>query len=243
MLNCIRGQKLTSSSKPFVFIPTDKEEYGDMVGYVYKGPYKKLDKRNLILTWRIDIIKSIGTQNILLPRKIIQQNDDWFEFKFIGNIDNIYYREEHDNVSNTDVKILDREQSGFKQLSKVTNEEIYDKIFNEKLILGILDLIILGTGDMGLGNILVGYENITWIIDYEDTRPNEENDMPLEYNIFKRTSKANVEILKKGINNNKEMIRLHLENRKLENWDQWDVYWKYINRNPINVIDYILKKI
>ncbi len=244
MFDCIRGQKLTSPSKPFVFIPTNVDKYGTMVKYVYKGPYKKQDRRGLILTWRTEILKAIDSKGPLLPRKINQKNDDWFEYKFIGNIDDVYYTEQHDNISNTDVKIIDREKSGIEQLTRMPDKQVYDIIFNSKLIFGMIDLTILGVGDMGMWNILLGYDKTAWLVDYEDTRPSEENELPLEFNILTRTSKANAVVLKRGINNNKNAIIDHLNKRKEVDWSQWDDYFQYIgNRNPNRTIDYLLEKL
>lgn len=244
MHDCIRGQKLTSSSKPFVFIPTDVEKYGNMVGFVYKGPYDKGSRRNFIMSWRTVILKEIGTKWVLLPRKIKQSKNDWFEYEFIGDPDNIYFKEEHDNVSNTDVKVMDREKSGVKQFSKLANKTVYEILFGpQKMILSLIDLVILGAGDMGFWNMLLSYDNVPWVVDIEDSRPDEQNDLPIEESILTRTSKANIQLFKKGIESTKNEIISHLRDRRQIDWDQWKTYWDYLTRKPINTIDDLISKI
>jgi hypothetical protein len=244
LFDCIRGQKLTSSSKPFVFIPTDTEKYGKMVGFVYKGPYDKGNRRNFIMSWRTDILKAIGTKWVLLPRKIKQAKNDWFEYEYIGDPDNVYFKEEHDNVSNTDVKILDREKSGVKQFSKLSDKIVYDILFgSKKMILSLVDLVILGTGDMGFWNMLLSYNNVPWVVDIEDSRPNEKNDLPIEESIFTRTSKANIQMFKKGITEAKSEIISHLRDRRQIDWSEWDTYWDYLKRKPVDTIDELLSKL
>lgn len=236
MNECIRGQKLTSYTKPFVYIPTS-EHYGNMVGNVYKGPYLKTDKRNILLTMRIDMLR--GTKYVLLPEKISQEKDDWYMFKYLGSIKDIKYTEQHDNVSNTDIKVIDREKSKINQVSKLSEEEMLE-VYN-KIIYSLLDLFIMGVGDVGPWNMLMS-DNEPYIIDIEDTRSNEILDIPLCKQIMTKTSKKNAELLQKVIDGNKEEIikyvAKHVESKRFTN-----EYFKYINRNPNDVIDYILKHV
>jgi hypothetical protein len=240
---CVRGQKLTSSSKPFVFIVTDNKYGEDKVGYVFKGPYDKNNRRNKTITWRIDILKSIGTKYVLLPDKIKQGENDWFRYKYIGSINKVCYKEEHDNVSNTDVKILDRTNSGIIQFSKLKETQLFDAMFKEKMILTLVDLAIIGVGDVGFWNMIMNEESEKWVIDIEDTRG--EINGSIEECFLSKTSKTNKELFKKGMKYEgiKDEIIEHLNKRKLENWNKWEKYFSFIKKDPNKIIDYMMTKI
>lgn len=242
MFECIRGQKLTSYTKPFVYIPTG-EKYVNMVGYVYKGPYDKMSKRNIIIEWRVKILRELGTKNVMLPRIIDQKDSVWYEYKYIGDPNKIEYKEEHDNISNTDVKIIDREKSGIRQFSKISEEEVYGYIIGERMIMSLIDLVILGVGDMGYYNMLLSYDNVPWIIDIEDTRSEEEDkEKPIEKSILTKISKLNAEILKRCIKEKREEIKNHLIERKKIDWEKWSDYWKYVGKDPIKIIESMMAK-
>jgi hypothetical protein len=180
---------------------------------------------------------------VLLPRKIEQSKNDWFEYEFIGDLAGIHYKEEHDNVSDTDVKIMDREKSGIKQFSKLSDKEVYDILFgSKKMILSLIDLVILGVGDMGYWNMLLSHDGIPWVVDIEDTRPDKQNELGLEHNIFTRTSKANALVFEKGIKATKDLINEHLESRKNIDWNKYKPYWTYLKRDPLTTINYLLTK-
>lgn len=243
MFDCIRGQKLTSSSKPFVYIPTDRSKYENMVGFVYKGPYTKSTRREFVLSQRSSILKHMNTLHVLFPQKISNNNDIWFKYKYIGDLDNIAYNEEHDNISDTDIKVLMRVTSGVKQFSTLSDEDIYNHIFGPNmLILSLVDLMILNAGDMGFWNILLSYDGSPWLVDIEDTRAlKRDPKSAFVDNIFIRPMKANHRnIFVKGIKEFGNVIQTHLQSRKNADLMHFEEYWTYIGRDPNETIEYLL---
>lgn len=201
--DCVRGQKLTSTNKPWVYIPED-EKYK---GYVYKGPYNKNGTRCVKLIERIKILGEMDTKFVLIPEIIEQENDIWFKYKFLGKYEGMKY-ELYDGV-----KILDRESIGIKKMSTLSEDEIYERLFDEDMILSFLDLIILEVGDLGLWNVIIGVDDVGWIIDFEDTSGKDLTKCS-KYDIFTKTSKKNVEIIREGFEKHGTKIKKHLEMRR-----------------------------
>jgi hypothetical protein len=243
LAECPRGQKLTSPSKPFVFIPINQEKYQNLIGFVYKGPYDKKCKRNVIMTHRINILKELGTKNILIPEKLTYASNDWFKFKYLGSIENIKYNQEHDNVSNTDVKIINREGSGIRQLQHYGPNEIKKIIIDNNMIYTLIDMTILHIGDMGLWNILIDSNGKPYAIDFEDTRGFKKNTLGLEYNLLTRSSKKISELLGSIIKNRRPEIIEYLKNRKEFFNGRFNEYFKLIKQDPIETINYLLEKL
>jgi hypothetical protein len=241
--DCIRGQRLTSLSKPFVYIPIGNK-YEGYVGYVYKGPYPKTSKRPVIMSSRIEMLKFMSTKNVLIAEKIEQADGVWFKYICIGNYNNITYTTVFDSVSKSEIKLLNRESFGTRQLQSFDNDYIYDILFGKHmLILSLLDLSLIRVGDTGLYNILISEGN-PYIIDTEDTRGRPVNGEEIYRNVFCKHD--NFEMLNRGFLEKKKEINEYLEKLKLlcpDLLNKYPNYWKFIKSNPVENIDLLIKSL
>ncbi len=235
--DCIRGQRLTSSSKPYVYIPIGNE----YEGYVYKGPYIKKSKRPIIMSSRIEMLKFMNTTNVLIADKIEQSGDVWFKYKCIGDYKNITYTTAFDNVSKSEIKLLNRESFGTIQLQDFDEDYIYGVLFGKHmLILSLLDLSLLRVGDTGLYNILMSEGN-PYIIDIEDTSGRPVNGKEIYRNVFCKHDRF--DILMKGFFKKKTEIGEHLEKLKLlcpDLKNKYPDYWDFIKSDPIDNINLLI---
>lgn len=200
----IIGQKLTSPNKKYVYLPTHEK----LKGFVYKGPYSKNEKRNIMLEERIEILRKWNTK-ALLPEIINYKNEIWYKYPFLGDYDNITY----EIVNNK--KILNRESINIIQLSKLTDDKIYDILFGESFLFkDFLDFALLNIGDSGPWNTLC-FNDSAYLIDFEDTRKTKMTSL---IDIFTKRSKKMDSLIQKGLSNKliQDKINKHLELRNAD---------------------------
>jgi hypothetical protein len=149
----VRGQKLTSNNKVYVYIP---EPYD----FVYKGPFKLDEKRFKMLQFRHEAFMYMGSK-IINSEIIIEDGFGWFKSEFVGVKENLKYT----IIDN--LRILDRESISTIQLSKVPILKRVEIL--KTFITTFLDAAILHTGDVGPWNTLV-VDDECYLIDYEDSR-------------------------------------------------------------------------
>jgi hypothetical protein len=227
----IRGQKLTSPNKNYVYIPLD-EQY---VGYVYKGPFTKTEKRNRVLTFRIEMFTLLESKNVLIPTKIIQEKDDWFRYPFLGDIHTIDYEEKM--INDKPIKFLKRVNL---RLVDLKPKDLEDIIFGEDMfIYSILDAIILKVGDMGPHNMLQDLKGKPYIIDIEDS---SGQTIKHAGNLFRMDVAKYTNIILHGYKRDgiKEKVIHFLQQRKIILKDYIDLFQKELKYNPIELIDHYL---
>ena len=170
-----RGQKITSSWKPYVYLP---KEYPH---WVFKGPFlpkrfERLDKLNK----RYLAFKLLGTPIVDLEILTDYQGQKWVKYKNIATTppDQWVTKTEYDKINQMEVQTIVRESLGFMQLSKLSHSEAENLLFNghNPLYLAFLDATLFGCGDLGEHNALVvqGSPSSCYIIDYDDSTTRTE---------------------------------------------------------------------
>lgn len=234
--NCIKGQKRTNFSKPFVYIPTDIHNK-----YVWKGPYLKNCKKILMFKFRTEIFKKWNSKYILGDIYTEENTDNvWIKSPLFGDVKNIQYTIETD-LNGDKIKILNRESINSDKLSyknlNIQKDVFYGDYF---LIRDFIHGCILKCGDFGFWNVLISNDHTAFIIDYEETRVN--NCLGFDY-LFTKNIKNQTELLSciKLSTVKKKIIEI-LVNIKLD-IDYLDEKIHYYNVSKFINIEYIKKTI
>lgn len=200
----IRGQKLTSGYKPYVYIPT-KGKYKD---FVWKGPFVSNTKRIIMWQFRTALFRYLES-SVVLGTLV---SNEWIKYPFIGkSLKDLKYTNFYDSLSNSNIKELDRSSIGQDQLSSIDSDLQYEILFGKEFfITTFIDASLLYTGDTGPWNTII-YNNKCWLIDYEDS---SGKDSITEFSdIFARPILRNhiIKALKNDSIKNK--ITIHLKHR------------------------------
>lgn len=208
----IRGQVLTSSYKKYVYIPTDEN-------FVYKGPFDPINgtpkerQKLRMLKFRFDIVRFFKCR--VIPGEIYM--DDlghlWLRYPSLANTnpEEWIVTETFDKTSEQTIRVVDRKSMGILPLSYYSHDKykVSMYLFGKcNLYCHFLLLYVLGVGDTGLYNVLVG-ELGPFIIDIDDDTTKTE--FPHCCSIFGRMPIAEtIEVVEEGVKNNKEKIKSYL---------------------------------
>jgi len=208
-----RGQILTSKWKKYVYMPMDEN-------YVYKGPWKvdnctiKEKEKLRKLKFRFDVLKHHKAR--VLKGDVLM--DDlgcvWVRYPTLANREPSEWvlHSVQDKITDKVIKVVDRATLGILPMSYYSHES--DKI--EKYLFGKLNLYcdflllyVLGVGDTGLYNVIIG-ELGPFIIDIDDdTTKTEFTD---SWSIFgRRPVESVVNVLEKGVKKYQERIKNYME--------------------------------
>jgi hypothetical protein len=246
-----RGQILTSKWKKYVYIPIDEP-------FVYKGRWNKNSgsskERNKLknLKFRFDVCERMKAN--VLTGKIIQDDEDnlWIRYRNMNIIppSDWMAKKVLDTVSEKEIIVLDRLSMGITPLAYYAHDEktTAEYLFGEKkLFCDFILLYVLGVGDTGLYNVLLGkYGPLIIDIDDDTTKTKFEH----VWSIFgRKPNMAVVKVLEEGVKRERDYLKNYLNELEskleeirelaLENRVKDDVeIWK----NKIeNVRDVILK--
>jgi len=190
-----RGQLITASYKPYVYLPRDLSKW------VFKGPFPlKREARLKMLKRRYDTFKILGSSVINVELMKGEDQMLWVRYQNLATVNPSEWKTEtkHDNMNDLDVEIIIRESLGFRQLSKLPVNEIEKILFDgdQPFYLTFLDAALLGCGDMGDHNTLIS-GGLPYLIDYDDstTRPSFGN----YYDVYRKTSIAQKKMFDKRV--------------------------------------------
>lgn len=252
LIRCVRGQKITGKNKPYVYIKGN---------VVFKGPYaENSDKANNYRD-RAELLKNMGATNIVYPKVIKVDNSYWFRTRYLGAYEGDYpvvvSNDVYCTAGNAYIKVLDRKLSGIYQLNTLPENDLYKHLVNNKLMMTLIDLALVGTGDVHLCNVLEsGFDEMPYMIDYEEYgwfsldkqgRPYENTRIKNveDYILARPPSKANKAAFVRALDNKEfsEEILNHLRKRR-----PWAVeLGAYIKNkyycNPVHIIDFLISNI
>jgi len=208
-----RGQILTSKWKKYVYMPMDEE-------YVYKGPWNiknctlKEKEKLRKLKFRFEVLRLMKARVLKGEILMDDQGCVWVKYPTLVNREpsDWIVHSVHDKISDKVIKVVDRASLGVLPMSYYSHESTRIDMYlfgRLNLYCDFLLLYILGVGDTGLYNVLIG-ELGPFIIDIDDdTTKTEFTDV---WSIFgRRPIESVVDLLVKGVKNKKEKIRLYLD--------------------------------
>jgi hypothetical protein len=183
----LRGQVLTSSYKKYVYIPMDEM-------FVYKGPFDmkngtpKEKEKIKTLKFRFEVVRLFKCY--VLGGEILEDDKKqyWVRYPSLASTDPDQWKftETFDKTSMKTIKVVDRKSMGIMPLAYYSHvkDTIKKYMFGKiKLYCNFLLLYVLGVGDTGLYNVLVG-ELAPFIIDIDDDTT--KTDFLSNYSIFGR---------------------------------------------------------
>jgi hypothetical protein len=246
-----RGQILTSRWKKYVYIPMDQP-------FVYKGRWNinngSSKERNKLknLKFRFDVCERMKAN--VLTGKIIQDDEDylWIRYPNMNIIPSSNWKGKKvlDTISEREIIVLDRLSMGitplayYSHLEKTMDEYLFGQ---KKLFCDFILLYILGVGDTGMYNVLLGkYGPLIIDIDDDTTKTKFEH----VWSIFGRKPNMTVvNVLEEGVQRDQEYLKNYLNELEsrleeikeiaLENRVEYD---EKIWKNKIeNVRDVIIK--
>ena len=210
--NTPRGQILTSSWKPYVYIPTEAP-YNK---YVYKGPFgatKKQTDATKTYIANSQAFKLLGTSVIEANELVDHLGRKWLQLSNVSSVESDNWKTTKilDEISKTEVLVVDKESLGYVQLSELDDDELYKQLFGKnKMYIAFMDAALLGRGDMGPWNALYVKEtDKCYIIDYENESGRKEISEPQD--IFARRSGRMMKICALGFE--KQEIKAEVRNR------------------------------
>jgi hypothetical protein len=209
-----RGQLLTSKWKKYVYMPTD--EY-----YVYKGPWKTSDstekeqQKLRKLKFRFDVAREMKAR--VLKGEILMDDEKnvWVRYPTLSNVPSSEWKLHlvHDKISDKVIRVVDRQSLGTLPMAYYASDEkkmdmyLFGKL---NLYCHFLLLYVLGVGDTGLYNVLIG-DLGPFIIDIDDDTTKTE--FTEVWSIFgKRPGDSVVKVLEEGVRKKREKIKACLDN-------------------------------